>query len=94
MPDGTTTTLLISMVGITVTSLIGALAYLAKRKLESIESDIEQVYKKVEDREQKTENEHQVVVDWLSRLTEALNKDGVEIDKPDEVTQSIDFEDD
>lgn len=94
MVDGTTTTLLISMVGITVTSLIGALAYLAKRKLESIESDIEQVYKKVENRERKTENEHQVVVDWLSRLTEALNKDGVEIDKPDEVTQSIDFEDD
>jgi hypothetical protein len=94
MADGTTTTLLISMVGITVTSLIGALAYLAKRKLESIESDIEQVYKKVENRERKTENEHQVVVDWLSRLTEALNKDGVEIDKPDEVTQSIDFEDD
>jgi len=82
------------MVGITVTSLIGALAYLAKRKLESIESDIEQVYKKVENRERKTENEHQVVVDWLSRLTEALNKDGVEIDKPDEVIQSIDFEDD
>jgi len=87
-------TLLVSMVGIAVTSLIGALAYLAKRKLESIESNIEQVYEKVEDRERKTKREHQVVVGWLSRLTEAINNDGVEVDKPDEVTESLDFEED
>jgi hypothetical protein len=94
MADGTTMTLLVSMVGIAVTSLIGALAYLAKRKLESIESNIEQVYEKVEDRERKTKREHQVVVGWLSRLTEAINNDGVEVDKPDEVTESLDFEED
>jgi ABC-type amino acid transport system permease subunit len=94
MADGTAMTLLISMVGITVTSLIGALAYLAKRKLESIESNIEQVYEKVEDRERKTNREHQVVVSWLSRLTEAINNDGAEVDKPDEVTESLDFEED
>lgn len=87
-------TLLVSMVGIAVTSLVGALAYLAKRKLESIESNIEQVYEKVEDRERKTKKEHQVVVGWLSRLTEAINNDGVEVDKPDEVTESLDFEED
>jgi len=87
-------TLLVSMVGIAVTSLIGALAYLAKRKLESIESNIEQVYEKVEDRERKTKREHQEVVGWLSRLTEAINNDGVEVDKPDEVTESLDFEED
>jgi uncharacterized membrane protein YgaE (UPF0421/DUF939 family) len=94
MADGTTMTLLVSMVGIAVTSLVGALAYLAKRKLESIESNIEQVYEKVEDRERKTKKEHQVVVGWLSRLTEAINNDGVEVDKPDEVTESLDFEED
>lgn len=84
--------LIISAFGIGITTLIATLGYFAKKKLESIESDIENVHQKVESRKEMTEKEHRVVVGWLSRMTDALRKNGMQVERPDEVSEEINIE--
>lgn len=85
-----TTAITISAFGIAVSSLIGALAYFAKKKLESIEGDIEELDEKIDRMEKKTSMEHKVSVEWMSGITDALVRNNMEVDKPDEISETID----
>ena len=71
-------------------SLLAALSYLAKKKLESIEQEIEEVNQRIKEQEKQTEKEHQVVIDWMGRINKGLRQQGIEVERPDEITESID----
>lgn len=92
MATDITTVIVVAGVGLFTSVLMGSLAYLAKGKLESIESDIRELDNKMEKMKSQTRAEHQVSAEWMSRITEALMENGIKVNKPDEISETIEVD--
>lgn len=74
-----------------LTLLMSVAGYFAKKWADSLQQDINDIKQKQEQRKNITEQEHRVVINWMTRITRALNKNDIEVEKPEEVTQEIDI---
>lgn len=81
--------LLVTIIGVLVSSILTVMGWLGKEKLEHMEGKIDEVDAKVDNLESRSEKKHKTIVEWLARINN--NVEGVE--PPEEVEERTGIDD-
>lgn len=80
---------IIGLFGVILTILTGIIGAMVRRRLRQIENQVEELDGRLDGRKEEVKTDHQVVVTWLVNMTDALNRNGFDVEKPDEVDNTI-----
>jgi len=80
---------LISLFGVILTLLLEIIRRMLRRRLNSVEGKIDSLEQRLQDQKKENQNESHIIVNWLVNMTEAMKRNEMDVDRPDEVEKSI-----